>query len=155
MISKRDGELAAPPTRGPMALPPRARGGRDAPRRCSARPPRSCSALASADFVDFAGGVVGEPAPPPDPRADGIVVLTGGAARIDGALQLLAEGRGKRLLISGVNPAVTPPGTRLDASTTASAGILDCCVDLDQRGAGHVGNAAETRDWADRAASAR
>jgi len=35
--------------------------------------------------------------------ADGIVVLTGGASRITDAIELLAAGRGRRLLISGAN----------------------------------------------------
>ena len=62
-------------------------------------------------FVDFAERVAGA-APPADPRAEGIVVLTGGTARIDGALQLLAEGRANRLLISGRQPDGHPPGAR-------------------------------------------
>src|SRR6476659_2550335 len=37
--------------------------------------------------------------------ADGIVVLTGGASRVSDALELLAAEQGRRLLISGVNPA--------------------------------------------------
>src|SRR4051812_22032869 len=41
---------------------------------------------------------------PPGRNADGIVVLTGAAFRINDALELLAAGRGRRLLISGVNP---------------------------------------------------
>ena len=36
-------------------------------------------------------------------NADGIVVLTGGASRIADAIELLAAGHGKRLLISGVH----------------------------------------------------
>ena len=36
-------------------------------------------------------------------HADGIVVLTGGEHRLAEAARLLAEGRGKRLLISGAN----------------------------------------------------
>src|SRR5271154_6804698 len=42
-----------------------------------------------------------------DRNADGIVVLTGGTARVPDALELLAAGRGKRLLITGVNPDTT------------------------------------------------
>src|SRR5216683_1250575 len=38
-----------------------------------------------------------------DRSADGIVVLTGGASRILDGIELLAAGRGKRLLISGVH----------------------------------------------------
>jgi len=36
--------------------------------------------------------------------ADGIVALTGGASRLADAVELLASGRGRRLLISGVAP---------------------------------------------------
>ena len=42
-----------------------------------------------------------------DRNADGIVVLTGGTSRVTDALELLAAGRGKRLLITGVNPGTT------------------------------------------------
>src|SRR6185436_7071826 len=40
-----------------------------------------------------------------DTRADGIVALTGAAARIPDAIELLATDRGKRLLITGVHRA--------------------------------------------------
>ena len=42
----------------------------------------------------------------PERRADGIVVLTGGSLRVSDAMELLAAGYGKRLLISGVNPMI-------------------------------------------------
>ncbi len=96
-------------------------------------------------FVGFAR-TVAETLPPADPRAEGIVVLTGGAARIDGALQLLAEGRADRLLISGVNPMVT----RETLATTVAGdlrSILECCVDLDHA-RDTIENAAEARRWA-------
>jgi uncharacterized SAM-binding protein YcdF (DUF218 family) len=98
-------------------------------------------------FVDFAEDAR-DAEPPANPRAEGIVVLTGGTARIDGALQLLAEGRANRLLISGVNPMVT----RQALASTVSDGlrrVLDCCVDLDRQAHDTIGNAAETREWAD------
>ena len=38
-------------------------------------------------------------------KADGIVVLTGSRFRISDALELLAAGHGRRLLITGVYPA--------------------------------------------------
>jgi len=97
-------------------------------------------------FVVFAEKVA-DAAPPANPHAEGIVVLTGGADRIDGALRLLAEGRAKRLLISGVNPAVSPrdlAGT-VDAELNA---VLACCVDLGHEARDTSGNATETRDWA-------
>src|SRR5260370_38487076 len=40
--------------------------------------------------------------------ADGIVALTGGASRIPDAIEVLASGRGKRLLISAAYRAIIP-----------------------------------------------
>jgi cell division transport system permease protein len=100
----------------------------------------------AAGFVAFAASVAGTP-PPGDVRAEGIVVFTGGTARIDSALRLLAEGRGKRLLISGVNPSV---GLKALAGTVDEdlEMALACCVDLGRDARDTIGNAAETRDWA-------
>jgi uncharacterized SAM-binding protein YcdF (DUF218 family) len=99
-------------------------------------------------FVEFADRVAGG-ARPANPHAEGIVVLTGGSDRIDEALLLLAEGRAGRLLISGVNPAVT----RETLAATVAPGlhsVLECCVDLDHRAQDTAGNAVEARDWAER-----
>jgi uncharacterized SAM-binding protein YcdF (DUF218 family) len=79
-------------------------------------------------------------------NADGIVVLTGGTSRVTDALELLAAGRGKRLLITGVNPGTT---TGDIARQVADFGrILACCVDLDYSAINTMGNALETRRWA-------
>src|SRR5205807_2592631 len=43
-----------------------------------------------------------------DRKADGIVVLTGGASRIADAIDLLAAEKGTRLLISGTYRATSP-----------------------------------------------
>jgi uncharacterized SAM-binding protein YcdF (DUF218 family) len=81
-----------------------------------------------------------------DRNADGIVVLTGGTSRITDALELLAAGRGKRLLITGVNPGTT---TGDIARQVADYGrFLACCVDLDYSAINTLGNAVETRRWA-------
>ena len=82
-----------------------------------------------------------------DRNADGIVVLTGGTSRVTDALELLAAGRGKRLLITGVNPGTTtsrhrPSGLRITSR------LLSCCVDLDYSALNTLGNAVETRRWA-------
>lgn len=102
-------------------------------------------ALAVGFFV-FVGMVVSS-TPPADPRAEGIVVLTGGSARIDGALRLLADGHAARMLISGVNPSV---GTEALAGTIDPAleAVLTCCVDLGHEAQDTIGNAAETKRWA-------
>lgn len=81
-------------------------------------------------------------------NADGIVVLTGGAARISDAVELLAAGRGRRLLITGVHRATTT--RELARVVPGSRHLLSCCVDLDHSAVNTVGNAAETRRWAKR-----
>jgi uncharacterized SAM-binding protein YcdF (DUF218 family) len=81
-----------------------------------------------------------------DHNADGIVVLTGGTSRVTDALELLAAGRGKRLLITGVNPGTT---TGDIARQVADYGrVLACCVDLDYSAINTLGNAVEARRWA-------
>jgi uncharacterized SAM-binding protein YcdF (DUF218 family) len=76
---------------------------------------------------------------------DGIVVLTGGADRLADAFALLADGRAKRLLISGVNPDVTE--AQLARLHPQSKRLFDCCVDLGRRALNTAGNAFETRQW--------
>ena len=81
-----------------------------------------------------------------DQSADGIVVLTGGSSRITDAIELLAAGRGRRLLISGANPATSPGEiARLNPEFER---VVRCCVDFD-RSVNTLGNAVETRRWAD------
>ena len=83
--------------------------------------------------------------PPVDPKADAIVVLTGGYQRIDHAVELLAQGAGKRLLISGVNPATT--GNHIKLLTRGSDDLFDCCVDIGHDALDTTGNATETARW--------
>jgi uncharacterized SAM-binding protein YcdF (DUF218 family) len=78
-------------------------------------------------------------------RADGIVVLTGGASRIVDAVDLLAAGRGKRLLISGVHPNTTP--NELARVNPESEKFLTCCTDLGHEATNTIGNAVETGYW--------
>lgn len=95
-------------------------------------------------FVLFAGAVMREISTVP-PRADGIVVLTGGETRIEAGARLLAGGLGERLLISGVNPAVKMEDVRRIAQL--SDDTFACCVDLGYEALNTFGNADETRDW--------
>jgi uncharacterized SAM-binding protein YcdF (DUF218 family) len=80
-----------------------------------------------------------------DRNADGIVVLTGGAARIADAIELLASGRGKRLLISGVNR--TTNSIELARTVPEYQRMFSCCIDLDYSAINTTGNAVETRRW--------
>lgn len=81
------------------------------------------------------------------PVADGVVVLTGASnIRLEAATRLLEAGKGKRLLISGVNREATRDDVQ--GVTKAVKPIYDCCVDLGFAAADTVGNAKETAEWA-------
>lgn len=79
-------------------------------------------------------------------NADGIVVLTGGSSRVSDAMELLAAGYGKRLLISGVHP--TNHVHDISRTLPDNHKLLNCCVDLDRSAINTRSNAAETRRWA-------
>lgn len=98
-------------------------------------------------FVSFARSVA-TISVPADPRADAIVVLTGGQERISQAISLLQEGRATRLLISGVHPGTTTE--QIIKATSAKAPLFTCCVDLDRAALNTAGNASETAAWAQR-----
>jgi uncharacterized SAM-binding protein YcdF (DUF218 family) len=93
-------------------------------------------------FVWFLGKVPSEEVKL-DRGADGIVALTGGASRINDAIELLQKGHGQRLLISGLNRATTLNEIARLAPEFARK------VDID-RSLNTLGNAIETRRWADR-----
>ncbi|OLP48455.1 YdcF family protein [Allorhizobium taibaishanense] len=97
-----------------------------------------------AGFLHFADTVTAM-MPPDDPKADAIVVLTGGYQRIDQAVDLLRKGSGKRLLISGVHPSTTSSAIR--KMTQGSSDLFACCVDMGYRAIDTIGNANETAQW--------
>lgn len=99
-------------------------------------------------FIVFAQKVDDLATPSVAPKADGIVVWTGkGGGRLDAAAQLLKDGKGERLLISGVNT---------DVASDTVLNLLDipdetkaCCIDLDYAAEDTIGNARETAAWAE------
>ncbi|MGI4800756.1 MAG: YdcF family protein [Janthinobacterium lividum] len=81
--------------------------------------------------------------------ADGIVVLTGGADRIETGLRLLAAGQAPRLLISGVGNGIELSG--ILRHVPIDPALLETqIVTLGHAATNTVGNAAETAAWADR-----
>jgi uncharacterized SAM-binding protein YcdF (DUF218 family) len=78
-------------------------------------------------------------------NADGIVALTGGASRIADAIELLASGRGRRLLISGAYRATN--SNEISRLNPEFERWVRCCVDFD-RSLNTLGNAIETKRWA-------
>ncbi|HYG26648.1 MAG TPA: YdcF family protein [Caulobacteraceae bacterium] len=81
-------------------------------------------------------------------RADAIVALTGPSAeRVNAAIRLLEQDKGRRVLISGVNREVRRQELR--ALTPGSNRLFNCCVDLGFEAEDTVGNAQEIAAWAD------
>jgi uncharacterized SAM-binding protein YcdF (DUF218 family) len=100
---------------------------------------------AAIGFVGFLSKLRGAEMKPAS-TADGIVVLTGGSSRVSDAMELLAGGYGKRLLISGVHP--TNAASDISRSLPDNQSLLSCCVDLDRSAVNTRSNAAQTRRWA-------
>jgi uncharacterized SAM-binding protein YcdF (DUF218 family) len=96
-------------------------------------------------FALFVGSIDRLEHSPPAPT-DGIVALTGGSQRIGDAIDLLARGFARRLLITGVNERTSRDEiARLNPEKRQ---LVECCVDLDYRARNTIGNALETRRWA-------
>lgn len=106
----------------------------------------ACATILLAGLVGFAH-IVSDQAPTGSERAEAIVVLTGGEHRIQAGLRLLADGRGKRLLISGVNRA-NSRALVLKRFDTPGDTLLTCCIDIGYSAHDTVGNAEETFEWA-------
>ncbi len=102
-------------------------------------------AIVTIGFIGFMVQLRGAETQPAS-KADGIVVLTGGSSRVSDAIELLAGGYGKRLLISGVHP--TNGVSDISRSLPDSQSWFGCCIDLDHSAINTRSNAAETRRWA-------
>jgi uncharacterized SAM-binding protein YcdF (DUF218 family) len=98
-------------------------------------------------FFIFAANV-GDLQPTGAEQADGIVVLTGGRERIHGAIELLRQGKGRRLLITGVHHSTRSED--LARMGEASPDLLQCCIDLGFEAETTIGNAREAAEWAHR-----
>ena len=96
-------------------------------------------------FLQFSDKVTGYTTPANMEAADAIVVLTGGSTRIENALKLLAQKKGKRLLITGVNTATKMQDIR--ARSSVDPNLFNCCVDLESLAVDTIGNAEQTARW--------
>jgi len=88
---------------------------------------------------------LGNPAPAGSDRADAAVVVTGGAERIEHAIDVLRSGRVKRVLIAGADPLVTKKdiARRLGGDDR----LVRCCVDLGSESVDTRSNAEEAGRW--------
>ncbi|MFL5334306.1 MAG: YdcF family protein [Geminicoccaceae bacterium] len=82
----------------------------------------------------------------PPASADGIVALTGGADRVGTALHLLAQGRARVLLLSGIGGGAELPNLAHRAGLDPAP--LIARVTLGRQATTTRGNAAETAAWA-------
>ncbi|AQS42217.1 MAG: Hypothetical protein BHV28_15370 [Candidatus Tokpelaia hoelldobleri] len=96
-------------------------------------------------FVYFCEHISRIKAPLPLPVSDGILVLTGGRSRLETGIELLERGRGRRLLISGVNPQTSRDS--LMRITQTDPALFECCVDLGRDALNTSGNAEESAAW--------
>jgi uncharacterized SAM-binding protein YcdF (DUF218 family) len=95
-------------------------------------------------FVLFAF-TLGKTAGPDTQPTDAAVVLTGGKGRIEHAIDVLHQGKARRLLIAGVDPSVTKRD--LAHRIPGSASLLQCCVDLGSESVDTRSNAEEGGRW--------
>lgn len=89
-----------------------------------------------------------KPAAADAPRADAIIAITGGKGRIEQAARLLAQGKGKRLLIAGADPSVRKQD--LVRRVGGKQKLFDCCVDLGSESVDTRSNAEEAKRWLQR-----
>jgi uncharacterized SAM-binding protein YcdF (DUF218 family) len=94
------------------------------------------------------GVTLGRPAPADAPKAEAIVVITGGKGRIEHAAGLLAAGKGRRLLIAGADPSVRKAD--LVHRLGGKRQLFDCCVDLGSESVDTRSNAEEANRWIER-----
>jgi uncharacterized SAM-binding protein YcdF (DUF218 family) len=98
-------------------------------------------ALCVVGFIWFAA----RPAPERESTpTDAIVVLTGGRLRLQNGIELLREGKGRKLFVSGVNHQVD-----LDdlLRVSGNADWASCCTVLGHDADNTIGNARETAQW--------
>ena len=96
----------------------------------------------------FFAVTLGGPAPDDATKVDAIVVITGGKGRIEHAAKLLADGKGKRLLIAGADPSVRKAD--LVHRLGGKRRLFECCVDLGSESVDTRSNAEEAKRWMER-----
>lgn len=100
-------------------------------------------------MIGFAWFAIDLPRPAPDDlRTDSVVVLTGGANRIDRGLELIEAKKTQYLLISGVDRDVKPHELAVEYGRPDS--LFECCIDLGFQSVDTRSNALETARWSAR-----
>ncbi len=93
----------------------------------------------------FLGFAVSLPEPLAEQEADAVIVLTGGAGRIDRGLQTVESGLVKQMFVSGVDPEVKPREFAVEFNVPRQT--MDCCVKLGYLAVDTRSNAGEAAQW--------
>ena len=109
---------------------------------------RAVSAILLVYLLGYALFAVLLPRPADDRPTDAIIVLTGGAKRIERGLGLMERKLAKRMLVSGVARTVRPE--ELAAQYRADEALFRCCVDLGRESVDTRSNAEEVARWMER-----
>jgi len=88
---------------------------------------------------------LGTPAAQDAGKVDAAVVLTGGRGRIEHAVQVVRDGKARRLLVAGADPSVTKAD--LARRLKGQRKLLRCCVDLGSESVDTRSNAEEAARW--------
>jgi len=97
-------------------------------------------------FVFFAL-TLGKPAAAGE-STDAAVVLTGGSGRLEHAIEVLDDGKARRLLVAGADPSVTKGD--IARRLGRSRNLIKCCVDLGSESVDTRSNAEEAARWLSR-----
>ena len=91
-----------------------------------------------------------QPAPGLPEKTDGLVVPTGGQARIQEGLYLLHNNRAERMLVTGVGQAVSKRVLASELNLSAEQlATFSCCVDIEKTALDTKGNAEAALAWAE------
>lgn len=85
------------------------------------------------------------PRPADVAKTDAVVVPTGAQGRIARGMDMIATGRARRMLITGVDRQVRP--AELAEAQGVSLRIMACCVDLGREASDTRSNGVETAAW--------
>jgi uncharacterized SAM-binding protein YcdF (DUF218 family) len=96
-------------------------------------------------MLGFAWFALFLPQPASKEKTDGVVVLTGGAGRIDRGLEVLEAKQSRRMLISGVDLDVKPGELAVEYKRPMA--LFTCCIDLGFRALDTRSNGLETARW--------
>ena len=89
--------------------------------------------------------VVALPQPADKLTTDAVIVPTGGPGRIAQGLAVLDQGLAAKMLVTGVDPEVTPE--EFAAEFEVDQTVMDCCVTLGFVAVDTRSNATETAEW--------